>query len=93
MHKIKSLIVLSLVLFTFQACLQSTQQPKVVPVNNLITGAEQTEAYLSLLAGKKIAVVANHSSLIGDTHLADTLLSLNADIVKVSPTSIVAKSI
>lgn len=83
MQKIKSLIVLSLVLFTFQACLQNTQQPKDVPVNNLITGAEQTEAYLPLLAGKKIAVVANHSSLIGDTHLADTLLSLNADIVKV----------
>ena len=83
MHKIKSLIVLSLVLFTFQACLQNAQQPNNKPVNNLITGAEQTEAYLPLLAGKKIAVVANHSSMIGDTHLADTLLSLNADIVKV----------
>ncbi len=83
MQKIKSLIVLSLVLFTFQACLQNTQQSNNVPVNNLITGAEQTEAYLPLLAGKKIAMVANHSSMIGDTHLADTLLSLNADIVKV----------
>ena len=52
MHKIKSLIVLSLVLFTFQACLQNTQQPINGPVNCLITGAEQTEAYLPLLAGK-----------------------------------------
>ena len=83
MHKIKSLIVLTLVLFTFQACLQNVQQPKNEPVNNLITGAELTEAYLPLLAGKKIAVVANHTSLLGKKHLADTLLALGVDIVKI----------
>jgi len=83
MHKIKSLIVLTLVLFTFQACLQDIQQPDNEPVQNLITGAEQTEAYLPLLTSKKIAVVANHTSLLGKKHLADTLLTLDVDIVKV----------
>lgn len=39
------------------------------------TGAERTEAYFRLLRGKRVAVVANHSSLIGTTHLVDSLIS------------------
>ena len=83
MHRIKSLIVLALVLFTFHACLQNVQPETNEPVSGLITGADQTEAYLPLLKGKKIALVANHSSLIGDSHLADTLLALEVDIIKI----------
>ena len=46
-------------------------------------GAERTEVYLHLLEGQKIGVVSNQSSLIGSTHLVDTLLSLEVDVVKV----------
>ncbi len=48
-----------------------------------MVGAEQFERYLSLLLDKKVAVVANHSALVGQTHLVDVLLKKNISVVKV----------
>jgi len=47
------------------------------------TGAEQTEKYLSLLKGKKIAIMANQTTMIGKTHLVDSLKTLGVNIVKI----------
>jgi uncharacterized protein YbbC (DUF1343 family) len=47
------------------------------------TGAEQTEIYLPLLDRKRIAVVANQTSMIGKTSLIDSLKSLGVNIVKI----------
>ena len=46
----------------------------------LKTGAEQTNLYVSGLKGKTIALVVNHTSMIGKMHLADSLLSLGIKI-------------
>ncbi|MHC1705851.1 MAG: exo-beta-N-acetylmuramidase NamZ domain-containing protein [Tenuifilaceae bacterium] len=46
-------------------------------------GADQTDQYLSFLAHKNIAIVANHSSTIGKTHLVDSLKSLKVKIKKI----------
>ncbi|MDM8002026.1 MAG: DUF1343 domain-containing protein [Bacteroidota bacterium] len=46
----------------------------------LMTGAERTGEYLPLLEGKKVAVVANQTSMVGKTHLVDTLLSAGIDV-------------
>ena len=48
-------------------------------------GAEQMEKLLPLLDGKRVALVVNHTSVVGlsQTHLLDTLLSLKVDIRKV----------
>lgn len=55
--------------------------------NNIIVAANRTTKYLPLLANKKIAVVANQTSVIfnadGHTHLVDSLLAHNIDIAKV----------
>lgn len=50
---------------------------------NIILGAEQLELYTPSLENKKIALVVNHTSLIGHTHLVDTLISKNLSIKKV----------
>jgi uncharacterized protein YbbC (DUF1343 family) len=50
---------------------------------SLRTGAEQTEKYISLLQGKRVAVMANQTSIIGNSHLVDSLKKLNVNIVKV----------
>ena len=47
------------------------------------TGAEQTGKYLPLLKGKRVAIMANQTSMIGKTHLVDSLKSLGVKIVKV----------
>lgn len=43
-------------------------------------GAERTEEYMHLLKGKKVAVVANHTSMVKGIHLVDTLLRRGIDI-------------
>lgn len=49
----------------------------------IVPGACRTQAYFHLLDGKKIALVANHTSLIGVTHLLDTFLLSGLDVKKV----------
>ena len=59
----------------------------------IIPAADLTQSYLPFLKGKKIAVVANQTSVVKSdrngikihsyTHLVDTLLSLDINIVKV----------
>ncbi len=46
----------------------------------IVPGAERLDSYLPLLKGKKVAVLANQSSMVTDTHLVDTLLSLGINI-------------
>lgn len=43
---------------------------------NIKNGADQIETLTSLIGNKKIALVANQTSLTGSTHLLDTLCSL-----------------
>ena len=47
------------------------------------TGADQTEKYLPYLKGKRVAILANLTSIIGKTHLVDSLKTLGVNIVKV----------
>ncbi len=46
----------------------------------LKTGAEQTALYLPMLKGKTVALVVNHTSVIGKTHLADSLIALGVKV-------------
>jgi len=46
----------------------------------LLTGADQTKLYLPLLIGKTVALVVNQTSLIGKTHLVDSLIRLGITI-------------
>lgn len=49
----------------------------------VLPGAYQTDEYLYLLKDKNVGIVANQSSLIDNTHLVDSLLSLSVNITKV----------
>lgn len=46
----------------------------------IITGAERTEVYLPWIKDKNIAVVVNHTSMIGKTHIVDSLLNIGIKI-------------
>lgn len=49
------------------------------------TGAERFEQYLPLIQGKRVGMVVNHTSTVGErqTHLLDTLLQQGIDVVRV----------
>jgi len=57
------------------------------PSSKIFTGADQIQLYLSKLKGKKVAIVANQTSVIfkenNFTHIVDSLISLKINIRKV----------
>jgi uncharacterized protein YbbC (DUF1343 family) len=56
---------------------------KQVPVEGIRTGAEQTELYLPLLEGKRVGMVVNPTSIIGQENSVDSLLKRGVTIVKI----------
>lgn len=50
---------------------------------NYVSAAMQLNDYLPLLEGKRVGIVGNQTSLVGETHLVDTLLSLGVDVKKI----------
>lgn len=58
----------------------SVPEPQTLPV---LPGAEQTQEYLPLLIGKRVALTANHTATIGPVHLADYLLASDINLVRV----------
>ena len=81
------LTFLILIISSFSFCVTNNpvHEKKLPDVtkNAIKTGAEQTEKYLSLLKGKRVAIMANPTSVIGKTHLVDSLKTLGVNIVKV----------
>ncbi len=62
----------------------SHQEPEVqAPTPDLVLGAEKLDAYLPLIRDKSLALVVNHTSMVGSTHLVDTLKNLGMNISKV----------
>ncbi len=52
-------------------------------IKDIKVGADRTDIYLPLLKGKSVAIIANQSSTIKNTHLVDSLLKLGVKIKKV----------
>ena len=79
--------VLSFLLYqrcTPQKSVTTTAKDKQPETTTAIqVGAERTNAYLPLLKGKKVGVIVNHTSMIGNTHLVDSLIKRGIDITKV----------
>ena len=54
-----------------------------VAKDHYVSAAMQLDDYLPMLEGKCVGVVGNQTSIIGKTHLVDSLLSLGVDIRKI----------
>src|SRR5204863_6831618 len=48
--------------------------------NRILPGAERISVYLPLIKGKRIGIFANQTSVVGNTHLVDTLRKLGVNI-------------
>lgn len=85
------LISLSLIISPTISCSQNKEQSQtqiesqmmssVDKESSVITGAERTDLYFPLLAGKRVAVMSNQTGMIGDEHLVDLLVHNNFNIV------------
>ncbi|HOW31365.1 MAG TPA: DUF1343 domain-containing protein, partial [Bacteroidales bacterium] len=79
------LFFLPVVLFLFSLLPANAQNGSQNAFGNEIIkpAAENLTMYLDSLRGKKVAVVANHTSLVEDVHLVDTLLKRGIEIVRI----------
>ncbi len=68
--------------FLFHFC-GSPRQAQHEKETRILSGADQTEKYLPLLNGKRVAIMANPTTVIGSTHLVDSLQKRGVNIVKV----------
>ncbi len=68
-------------IFLISCCLllSCTQEEE----KKIIVAAENTKEYIKILGDKRIALVVNQTSLIQQTHIVDSLLSLNIKIMKI----------
>jgi uncharacterized protein YbbC (DUF1343 family) len=83
--KLIAIILLGLIFYGF-VTVPSFKEPNDRSggkTNEPIAGADQTDKYLKYLKGKRIAVLANQTTIIGRRHLVDSLLSRGVQIVKV----------
>jgi uncharacterized protein YbbC (DUF1343 family) len=60
----------------------SGQKSSPSPANepSILAGAERVNVYLPLIKGRKVGIFANQTSMVGNTHLIDTLKKLGIDI-------------
>ncbi|MFL5753028.1 MAG: exo-beta-N-acetylmuramidase NamZ domain-containing protein, partial [Bacteroidia bacterium] len=75
--------ILFLFLFFSSSLLFAQYEAKLLKPSDIKTGAEQMETYLPQLKGKRVAIIANPTTLVGQTHLVDTLLALKVNIKKI----------
>lgn len=83
--KINSIFfIVFLAINSLYACSQNTNYNNEIQAKkDIIVGAERMHLYLPRLQDKRIAVIANPSSLVHNTHLIDTLLSSGVKVIKV----------
>lgn len=75
--------ILQIVLICFSCQFSQKKQPPAItsqPVDSPQPGAYSLPDYLPLLNGKRVACVVNHSSLVGQSHLIDTLIKAGVNI-------------
>lgn len=65
------------VLFAFIFCFLAGKSQEV------IVGAACTDEYVSLLKGKKIALLSNHTGMVGDKHTLDIMLEAGLNVTTI----------
>lgn len=79
-------VLLAFLIFTSTGCSANKASTDSTFIHNdkpILTGADQTEKYLPFLKGKRVAILANPTTIIGKSHLVDSLVKRGVNIVKV----------
>lgn len=82
MKSITTYFLILLTLLSAVACgsKQIKSQTKAQLQPQVRVGAEQVEKYIEKLQGKRVAVLANHTAMVGEQHLVDMLCERGVDL-------------
>lgn len=73
----------------FAGCREKSNSEQQNPETNLTSSTEiipaayRLDEYLTVLDGKKIGMIVNHTSMVGSTHIVDTLLSHGIQVTRI----------
>lgn len=70
------IIILAFISFACQAAEKTAE-----PSEKITVGAERTEEYITKLSCQRVAVLANHTAMVGDKHLVDMLIANRVNLV------------
>jgi uncharacterized protein YbbC (DUF1343 family) len=74
-----SLLLLCFCLFSCQNKVKNHEEQK----DTIIVGAELTDEYYPLIKNKRVAILSNHTGMVGDVHLLDKLISDSINVVAI----------
>jgi uncharacterized protein YbbC (DUF1343 family) len=83
MHKNNKLIRFTVYLLLLSQFACGQNKITIKEYNTVIIGAQQFNAYLPLLANKRVGIVTNITGLVGKTSIVDTLLKLKVKVKKI----------
>lgn len=66
-----------------QAAVESDATTKTVASAPIMVGAARTNLYFPMIKGKKLGLIVNQTSTVGDQHLVDLLLEADMEVVKI----------
>lgn len=72
-----------LILLVLLSWIPTNAKISFIPKTEYVSAAQQMNDYMPLLTAKHVGVVANQTSIIGSTHLVDSLVSRGINIVKI----------
>ncbi len=78
-----NIFLLFVFFFNISSCRDTSVSESISPIypkDSIVPGSSRMDQYLHLLKGRRVALVVNHSSLVAQRHLVDTLLDLHVDI-------------
>ncbi len=73
-----SYLFLLLIITSFSEC--KAQQKSAPASAEIAPGASRVKTYVPLLKNKRVGIFANHTSMVGKTHVVDTLRKLGVNI-------------
>src|SRR5687767_12420712 len=79
----KCLSLLFALLLTSVGLLGQSDRPEKTQASKIIPAASRFELYLPMILEKRVAIFANHTSMVDDVHLVDTLKKRGVQIVKI----------
>lgn len=91
MKQISITLLISICIFILSCNAESSKyratnnlsEPKLEEKQEIVVGAEKMKDYLSLLKNTRVGLVVNHTSMVKNRHLADTLKALEINVIKI----------
>lgn len=74
------IIFFSFLLFFISTAIAQSPAASPKGLDRVMAGADRIPVYLPLIKGRSVGIFANQTSMVGNTHLVDTLRKLGVDI-------------